>query len=408
MKLRTKIASLFHFIPSKAIVSAQPRHGAGFGPAAWLGGLVLLAGLAPGLHAEKLMVPESVNYQGRLESLNTNLTYMEGLYTIEFRIWDSPASTTTNGLLWGESYNVYVKGGYFNVILGNGGSPFNPPNPLPTFRSLREVFRTAPTYRDHYLGITVKQDEHLAPIAGVECVPRQQMFSAPFAFQSQYAQYSQFASSSTAGAGPFIATEGLQVTGNALTSSDMVFCNKGLTVSGAQANLQNGLAVSGPATLSGGLDVSGQTTLRGTVNLACTTTGGGFTPVGGIIMWSGDTPPPGWALCDGTTKLNGVPVPNLLGRFVLGKSPAHDIKTTGGAETHTITEDEMPSHSHTRTVNTVGYAAMWDNNTSTATAAPDQSHNVKSQQFKTDEKGGNKPSSIMPPYYVLAFIIRVQ
>lgn len=67
-------------------------------------------------------------------------------------------------------------------------------------------------------------------------------------------------------------------------------------------------------------------------------------PAGGIIMWSGasDAIPSGWALCDGQ---NGTP--DLRGRFILGAGGTYQAGNSGGAETHQLTTNELPSHTHT-------------------------------------------------------------
>lgn len=63
-------------------------------------------------------------------------------------------------------------------------------------------------------------------------------------------------------------------------------------------------------------------------------------PKGVIVMWSGTkaTIPTGWALCDGT---NGTP--NLINRFVFG---AINAGATGGNNNLTLTEANIPSHTH--------------------------------------------------------------
>ncbi len=66
-------------------------------------------------------------------------------------------------------------------------------------------------------------------------------------------------------------------------------------------------------------------------------------PSGGIIIWSGAIVdvPSGWYLCDGN---NGTP--NLRDRFVVGAGSTYAVGDTGGAETHTLTLDEIPAHNH--------------------------------------------------------------
>lgn len=65
-----------------------------------------------------------------------------------------------------------------------------------------------------------------------------------------------------------------------------------------------------------------------------------------IVMWSGTNVPSGWTLCDGT---NGTP--DLRGRFVLGSGKGENlterkINDKGGAEEHKLIIEEMPSHTH--------------------------------------------------------------
>ena len=54
-------------------------------------------------------------------------------------------------------------------------------------------------------------------------------------------------------------------------------------------------------------------------------------PLGTIVMWSGkaNTIPDGWQICDGN---NGTP--NLVGRFVIGRSSAYPLNTYGGSTDH--------------------------------------------------------------------------
>lgn len=83
----------------------------------------------------------------------------------------------------------------------------------------------------------------------------------------------------------------------------------------------------------------------------------GGVPTGLIAMWSGTVAniPTGWNLCDGT---NGTP--NLVDRFIVGSASdsgqTHDIGDTGGANSLTLTEANIPAHTHSfsGTTNTTG------------------------------------------------------
>lgn len=72
-----------------------------------------------------------------------------------------------------------------------------------------------------------------------------------------------------------------------------------------------------------------------------------------ILIWSGNIIdiPTGWQLCDGT---NGTP--DLRDRFVVGAGGAYAVGATGGETTVTLTTPQLPVHTHTVTVSSVGPA----------------------------------------------------
>lgn len=148
---------------------------------------------------------------------------------------------------------------------------------------------------------------------------------------------------------------------------------------------------------------------------------------GVILAWSGSISsiPSGWALCDGT---NGRP--DLRGRFILGyntgrayfgssgdgditkiTSPGQSggaqvgsnlagvIGNVGGEIMHTLTVDEMPSHNHIYKMgdptNNYGFPGGVINN--------HQNLGV----VESSQTGGGNYHNILPPFYVLAYIIKL-
>jgi microcystin-dependent protein len=142
-------------------------------------------------------------------------------------------------------------------------------------------------------------------------------------------------------------------------------------------------------------------------------------PKGAIIMWSGSTTqlPAGFALCNGQNVDGFGVVPDLRGRFIVGfdaaKSNTPENNTTatenygkvgnkGGLREVALSVAQMPSHSHAEMVfvaqgnggkKPVGFA-------NTATTLEDSG-------YLTGSAGGSQTHENRPPYYVLAFIIKV-
>ncbi|MPN29061.1 hypothetical protein SDC9_176509 [bioreactor metagenome] len=154
------------------------------------------------------------------------------------------------------------------------------------------------------------------------------------------------------------------------------------------------------AAANGSLEVTNNANVAGSVT-ASNFVGYGTIPIGGIIMWSGTNVPAGWALCDGTKG-----TPNLSGRFVLS-GPLTQVKATGGAANVTLAVANLPLHTHTMAFSTVGYSASY-NSSSETTGAPYNGRNSGTQWRTSDGTGSGSAFSILPPYYVLAYIMRIQ
>ena len=175
-----------------------------------------------------------------------------------------------------------------------------------------------------------------------------------------------------------------------------------------------------------------------------------YLPVGGIILWGGalGSLPGNWKLCDGN---NGTP--DLRNRFVLGAGGSYGVGNTGGEESVNLAHDhessgaagtgstETNNHGHTVSGNTGGgsshtHTLITDTNwnfaqnystqdvdertpahehTLTSNAESSHVHSVPNANaanashshtigFDGDELGA---TDIRPPYYALAYVMRV-
>lgn len=124
-------------------------------------------------------------------------------------------------------------------------------------------------------------------------------------------------------------------------------------------------------------------------------------PVGTICAWSKPDIPEGWALCDGE---NGTP--DLRDRFILG-SGTKDIGETGGEEEVTLTIAQMPNHTHLTKIPDLNNS--YDNpGIATGSIKQYKYSKTTTSHSAIDFSGESKPHNNMPPYYVLAFIMKVR
>lgn len=108
---------------------------------------------------------------------------------------------------------------------------------------------------------------------------------------------------------------------------------------------------------------------------------------GMIVLWSGTTAniPDGWAICDGD---NGTP--DLRTKFVLGNGPGVPPHTTGGTFTH---DHDFTGDGHYHRIET-------------GTGMP-EGYEYRDWTVVEPAIGTTDAGSHVPPYYVLAFIMKL-
>ena len=195
------------------------------------------------------------------------------------------------------------------------------------------------------------------------------------------------------------------------------------------------------------------------INRLDSTLAGALVPVGGIIMWSGTLDQingfPNWQLCDGSAiasgTLSGTNTPNLTGRFVIGTNTYDtgdgrwEETITGSANQTGGSKDAiLVSHSHTVNDHNHTFTGGTDNNThnhgvrvgtaggggggyvsdkdsqAPGSNGPDtvsiqnntHSHSVSGSTNNAGNLGTSTQGSVgtnqnLPPYYALAYIIRI-
>ena len=127
---------------------------------------------------------------------------------------------------------------------------------------------------------------------------------------------------------------------------------------------------------------------------------GGTMPSGSIIMYNGDVAPSGWAICNGQ---NGTP--DLRDKFIVSTGSSYNRGDTGGAESVTLTKDQIPSHDHN--VDVLAEFGSTHGTWSTGSGYR-QVHTLGTHNKPiTSDTGGGQSHENRPPYYALTFIMKL-
>lgn len=171
-------------------------------------------------------------------------------------------------------------------------------------------------------------------------------------------------------------------------------------------------------------------------------------PIGSITAFAGATAPAGWLLCDGTTTTTSYPIlfsmvggvtPDLRGRVPVGAGTGTGLTArtrgdVGGAETHTLTDAQIPSHLHTVNIVSTNDMSQHDHglilsstpsgslttvapsegaaivatgsNTTSATTGPNNQPHQHTVFGNTGLVGGSGAHNNMQPFRVVNYIIK--
>lgn len=170
----------------------------------------------------------------------------------------------------------------------------------------------------------------------------------------------------------------------------------------------------------------------------------GVGPVGSVVMHAGPSAPAGYLFCrgqtisrttyaslfaaigvtygagDGSTTFT---LPNLQGRVPVGldasQSEFDALAETGGAKTHTLTLEQMPSHRHVMNAhnheqvvivnNTTGGLAArydYDGDGTAGRVYPQTGANTSSTVATMQDTGGGQAHNNLQPYLVMNYIIK--
>jgi len=152
---------------------------------------------------------------------------------------------------------------------------------------------------------------------------------------------------------------------------------------------------------------------------------------GMIMMYTGSTAPSGWAICNGQ---NGTP--DLRNRFIVGAGNSYNVGVTGGFDSVSLSESQIPSHTHsfsgsgshshgindpghTHTMNfnqgniisSGGAFGLKDSGTANRINTNTTGISVNPQSVtisgNTGGTGGGQAHENRPPYYALMFIMKL-
>ncbi len=330
--------------------------------------------------AVMLFAAEAYVYHGAL-ALDTGEALPADGRTVmlAFRLYAQPEG---GDILWEEAQEVTCDaGGNFVVALGE-----LTPDLEKVFAAVQETL---------YLGVAVNDATELSP--------RQRLLSVPTVYRAVEAAYAyqDFPIEGSANVG-ILATNMLSA-GTITTSEDSATA---VSFSAERAVVAGAVEVDG--------DVTVGRKVTATYGLEAPAFDGYAAALPGMILpwWqqtANEAVPDGWVLCDGN---NGTP--NLSGLFVIGAGGTYEPGSTGGSEVVTLTEKQLPPHTHSVSYTTGEkmYNYKWADVTTNSSSEKDAiwtNYNKTEDLMETHvttSVGGGKSHENRPPYRALYYIMR--
>ena len=359
----------------------------------------------------------SFTYQACLRDEHGNVITKDGAVqrnqVVILRLWPTAAEGGTP--LWARKFAVFTdETGLFNLEVSDSVGSQEPA----LTNSLAGALSSAKPGQ-LYIGLEVEG-------SAAEIVPRQRLFAVPFASVAndvraitQDIPVSGTLTFAKEGKKVTVSADGIEQEGSNKASvfpavqAGTVQVNT-IKSSGSIVQVKNNLEVTGTATVQGNATVQG--TLSSNLGEVVPV------PVGGIIMWTKPQLPDNehWAICDGDTH-NGVPTPDLRGRFIVGASPdgkpgagadqVYSVGNNGGKSFHQLTADELPKHTH-EVVAHYPYVlsrADGDHDRAFSTQTPNTPLlSYDKTNWAWPNATSEKAHENRPPYYALYYIMRVK
>ena len=377
--------------------------------------MILVAAVAIAADAEEA----AFNFQGRLSAELLGAGDFGESQTLVFNVY---TNRTGGSSLWRRRVPVALSrggDGHFSVKLSDTVGIHVQGDPQGSLREALALGWGSP--EGLYVGVSVQKAD-FSPSAEFE--PRTAIRTLPTANCAIFAEKpakDDFTVGGALAAGSLsatrsIATSNLTVHGQATVANLRTKTLYVADSASVQGDVKAGQIYAESVRIGGNLAVGGNATAKQvlagrslTVGSACALCAPGM-----IMMWAGksDEIPAGWEICDGhAVRTPGAVIaktPDLTGRFVKGASDWKNAPDTGGYRAVSLSENNLPKHTHSFTFYWHGWVGATHDRNYAATPGTQYSSYTKWNTKTSSWGGSNGAHENRPPYYALYYIIKVK